>query len=404
MSDINIKKYPNNITLVHMHLPNARFVYLSQFFNIGSACFQPGLLHLFEHCAFQSPENIGPVDYRKHLNYLGIEKEAYTSREHLEFRYSALKEDVVPLIETFLSCYKNSTISEDILHREQQRIIDEINDIDPDELILDNATTKLLFLEPFAQEHVLGSISTNSLYGLEDLSRVMDKVKSIPFTVFVQSSHSFVDIQQCFSSYLDELNLLNEKNTPRLLLRADDGSLFSREKITSSGVDLLNINYALDLDYGTDKYLYFFLLQKYFAFGSGSPLSKYLEFQLGLYDYGIEKIFYKNIVIFGIFLSRGNISKNILKNIRELLSQEIEMNQESFLSLCKGAKRDILHMQFNEGDLYDFNLELFQVCGETLSMDTALAFLERASLSKMKDLHRALVSSRETIVLSQKEK
>ncbi len=111
-----------------------------------------GMSHLLEHMAFKGTERRSAVEIVEEIEAVGGHLNAYTAREHTAYYAKILKEDLELAVDIIADILQHSVMDEDELAREQDVIVQEINQSQdtPDDVVFD------FFQETAFPEQALG--------------------------------------------------------------------------------------------------------------------------------------------------------------------------------------------------------------------------------------------------------
>ncbi|MFW5853056.1 MAG: M16 family metallopeptidase [Patescibacteria group bacterium] len=128
---ISQKRLKNGSNLIHIKISNWPLSLISVWFKTGSR-YDPikkeGLAHFVEHLFFKKTKNYNtPQKKFKEIESLGIELNAYTTKENTVYYHSQIKESTEKSISLLLDSLKNHLITAKDVESEKKVILDELN-------------------------------------------------------------------------------------------------------------------------------------------------------------------------------------------------------------------------------------------------------------------------------------
>jgi predicted Zn-dependent peptidase len=171
--DHQIYTLPNGIKLLHKHTAST-IAHCCFLVNAGARDEAPGkdgLAHFIEHLLFKATERRNTNQILNHLELVGADLNAYTTKEYTCIHASFLKEHLERAIDLTEDLVFHSTFPEEELVKEKSVILDEIASYldQPDEAIQDDFED-LLFKNHHLGRNILGTSASVSLLDKQDIS------------------------------------------------------------------------------------------------------------------------------------------------------------------------------------------------------------------------------------------
>ncbi|MEO6522689.1 MAG: pitrilysin family protein [Mucilaginibacter sp.] len=171
--DHQIYTLPNGIRLLHKHAAST-IAHCCFLVNAGARDEAPGkdgLAHFIEHLLFKATERRNTNQILNHLELVGADLNAYTTKEYTCIHASFLKEHLERAIDLTEDLVFHSTFPEEELVKEKSVILDEIASYldQPDEAIQDDFED-ILFKNHHLGRNILGTSASVSLLDKQDIS------------------------------------------------------------------------------------------------------------------------------------------------------------------------------------------------------------------------------------------
>jgi predicted Zn-dependent peptidase len=170
--DHQVYTLPNGIRLLHKHSVSS-IAHCCFIVNAGARDEAPGkdgLAHFIEHLLFKATERRNTNQILNHLELVGADLNAYTTKEYTCIHASFLKEHLERAIDLTEDLVFHSTFPEEELVKEKSVILDEIASYldQPDEAIQDDFED-LLFKNHHLGRNILGTSASVSLLDKQDI-------------------------------------------------------------------------------------------------------------------------------------------------------------------------------------------------------------------------------------------
>ena len=164
---------PNGIRLLHKYAVSS-IAHCCFVVNAGARDEAPGkdgLAHFIEHLLFKATERRSTNQILNHLELVGADLNAYTTKEYTCIHASFLKEHLERAIDLTEDIVFHSTFPEEELVKEKSVILDEIASYldQPDEAIQDDFED-ILFKNHHLGRNILGTAASVSLLDKQDIS------------------------------------------------------------------------------------------------------------------------------------------------------------------------------------------------------------------------------------------
>jgi predicted Zn-dependent peptidase len=163
----------NGLQIATRKLPNAQSVAIGIFIDVGSrdeAAEHAGIAHALEHMVFKGTDKLDVHQLAEHLDALGGNANAFTSRERTCFHLHVLHEDWQKAVGLLSDMLLNPALPKDEWQREREVIFAEMSMVDdnPDEWVYDQHMAQVFDGHTMAKP-VLGSKETLSAFSVQDL-------------------------------------------------------------------------------------------------------------------------------------------------------------------------------------------------------------------------------------------
>ena len=163
---VRLSELPGGLRVVSDSMDRVETVSLGAWVEVGTHDEDAsinGISHLLEHMAFKGTERRDAKQIVEEIENVGGHLNAYTTREHTAYFAKVLKEDVALAIDIVADILQNSIMDETELVREQDVIVQEINQSfdTPDDVVFD------YFQETAFPDQAIG----RPVLGTEDLVR-----------------------------------------------------------------------------------------------------------------------------------------------------------------------------------------------------------------------------------------
>ncbi len=140
--NIRLSELPGGLRVVSDSMDSVETVSLGAWVEVGTRDEDAsinGISHVLEHMAFKGTERRGPKQIAEEIEAVGGHLNAYTSREHTAYFAKVLKEDAPLAVDIIADILQHSVIDEAELAREQDVIVQEINQSfdTPDDVVFD---------------------------------------------------------------------------------------------------------------------------------------------------------------------------------------------------------------------------------------------------------------------------
>jgi len=140
--NIRLSELPGGLRVVSDSMDSIETVSLGAWVEVGTRDEDAsinGISHVLEHMAFKGTERRGPKQIAEEIEAVGGHLNAYTSREHTAYFAKVLKEDAPLAVDIIADILQHSVIDEAELAREQDVIVQEINQSfdTPDDVVFD---------------------------------------------------------------------------------------------------------------------------------------------------------------------------------------------------------------------------------------------------------------------------
>lgn len=404
MNSVSSKTYVNGITLVYRQVDNPHFFYLTQYYSIGSKDFSVGLLHFLEHCAFSHPKGISVQEYQSFLRNNNITKSASTSREFLEFHYSGLQEDWEKVSQSFFDCFENKEISDDVFHNEQTRIFHEIEEEDVNDTLVNRENFSHLYKDEEMIRSPLGDKKSVVGYTQDDLVTLLNQITQEPFVVYIQSSLPFETILEKFDKRLSSISSGSKIPTKNISYATGGSSSVELNKQEEN--TLIQYSFLSRESYTLKEYVLATMVTEFLSFDGYSPLSQKMRFGVGVYDYAIDKLFYRHGILIALsFLINTESTPYVQENIVSWVTHEVELSKDEFLALKKKLKFDYLQYLSNPYDRFETEREWYQLFGEDAFTSSFVEVLEAITLTDLQNFaHKLIKESLSSLVFGVKQK
>jgi len=168
----------NGVQVATRELPKAQSVAIGIFMDVGSrdeAAYQAGIAHALEHMVFKGTDKLDVHQLAEHLDDLGGNANAFTSRERTCFHIHVLYEDWQKALALLSDMLLNPALPEDEWQREREVIFSEMSMVDdsPDEWVYDQHLSQV-FAGHTMGKPVLGSRETLSSFSTQDLREYLN--------------------------------------------------------------------------------------------------------------------------------------------------------------------------------------------------------------------------------------
>lgn len=151
----------NGLRILHKQHANSNIVHACVVINCGSRDEQKGkegLAHFLEHMLFKGTKTKSLYQVLNHLEAVGGELNAYTTKEHTCIHASFLSQHTERALELFSDLLFNSSFPELEIKKEKEVIIDEIDSyLDTPEESIQDDFENILFKNHALGENILGS-------------------------------------------------------------------------------------------------------------------------------------------------------------------------------------------------------------------------------------------------------
>jgi len=142
MSTIEFSTLPNGVKIISDTNKNVDSVAIGIWYDVGSSHEQQnhnGVAHMTEHMMFKGTANRNAQEIVQHIENVGGNMNAYTSREITSYHVHLMKEDAPLALEVLADMALNTTLPPEEIERERQVILQEIGMTQdtPDDLIFD---------------------------------------------------------------------------------------------------------------------------------------------------------------------------------------------------------------------------------------------------------------------------
>jgi predicted Zn-dependent peptidase len=160
MTDHQVHALPNGIRILFKHSPSP-ITHCCFVLNAGSRDELPekeGLAHFIEHLLFKETERRNTPQILNHLEMVGADLNAYTTKEYTCIHASLLKQHLERAVDLFEDILFHSTFPEDEMEKERGVILDEISSYldQPEEAIQDDFEEYLFKGHPIGN-NILGT-------------------------------------------------------------------------------------------------------------------------------------------------------------------------------------------------------------------------------------------------------
>ncbi|GAB3923206.1 M16 family metallopeptidase [Mucilaginibacter myungsuensis] len=207
MLDYQVHTLPNGIKLLFKHSPSA-ITHCCMMVNAGARDEKPGkdgLAHFIEHLLFKETERRSTTQILNHLELVGADLNAYTTKEYTCLHASLLKQHLSKAVDLFEDLIFHSTFPQDELEKERGVILDEIASYldQPEEAIQDDFEG-LLFKGHAFGNNILGapeSVNALSKDDIDDFIATNYNTHQMVFGVF--GDHDFNAVIKMFSKYFE---------------------------------------------------------------------------------------------------------------------------------------------------------------------------------------------------------
>ncbi len=139
---IKMTTLENGMRIATDHMEAVETVSLGVWVDVGTR-HEPadhnGISHLLEHMAFKGTRKRSALDIAVAVDNIGGQLNAYTCREHTAYYAKVLREDTALAVDIVADVLQNSLLDPEDLRREQQVVVQEINQTldTPDDIIFD---------------------------------------------------------------------------------------------------------------------------------------------------------------------------------------------------------------------------------------------------------------------------
>ncbi|EHQ27396.1 M16 family metallopeptidase [Mucilaginibacter paludis] len=171
--DYQVYTLPNGIRLLHKHAVST-IAHCCFLVNAGARdeeAGKDGLAHFIEHLLFKATERRNTNQILNHLELVGADLNAYTTKEYTCIHASFLKEHLERAIDLTEDLVFHSTFPEEELVKEKSVILDEIASYldQPDEAIQDDFEDVLFKGHPLGR-NILGTVESVNQLNKKDIS------------------------------------------------------------------------------------------------------------------------------------------------------------------------------------------------------------------------------------------
>jgi len=173
-----IVKLSNGIRLVYLHAP-APVAHLGITFLAGSRYENKdeiGLAHFLEHCIFKGTEKRKTIHILSHLDSVGGEINAYTTKEEICVYASFVKTHLKRASDLLADIAINSVFPEKEIEKEKEIVLDELNSYldTPSDRIFDEFEAQLFPKHPLGN-NILGTTETVPSFSKASLKKYVDR-------------------------------------------------------------------------------------------------------------------------------------------------------------------------------------------------------------------------------------
>jgi len=217
--DHQIYTLPNGIRLLHKHTASS-IAHCCFLVNAGARDEAPGkdgLAHFIEHLLFKATERRNTNQILNHLELVGADLNAYTTKEYTCIHASFLKEHLERAIDLTEDLVFHSTFPEEELVKEKSVILDEIASYldQPDEAIQDDFED-LLFKNHNLGRNILGTAASVSLLDKQDIDNFIAQNYNTHQMVFaVLGDYDFKKLIKLAEKYFGGIQANTSTNTWR---------------------------------------------------------------------------------------------------------------------------------------------------------------------------------------------
>ncbi|MCX6335305.1 MAG: pitrilysin family protein [Bacteroidia bacterium] len=305
----------NGIRLVH-HRTDGMVAHCGLIINTGSRNemeAEHGMAHFIEHMLFKGTRKHKYIYILTHLDEVGGELNAYTTKEETAIYSSVLKEDFEKAVDMISDISFNSVFPEEEIEKEKDVIIDEINSYldTPSELIFDDFE-ELAFQGQRLGRNILGTPETVKSFTRRDLEKFVAKNYNTHQMVFCSVGNIPDDVSlKLFNKYFGSFPAKTKKNGLGKIPSYTPSSITKHKKTYQNHCIIGNVAYPV-----RDKRRIGMSLLNNILGGQGmnSRLNISLREKRGL-AYNVESSYnaYHDTGLFSIYF--GTDSQNLEKSI-----------------------------------------------------------------------------------------
>lgn len=362
--DISILK--NGLRIVSMNYPQFETVSLGIWINTGSAYEikeMNGISHFLEHMVFKGTASRSAVEISEHIENVGGQTNAYTSREFTAFYAKMLKNDLELAVDVLCELVTSPQFAEDELVKEREVVVQEIKQTydDPSDIIFDYMQAEA-FNQQAMGRPILGTADLVRQYGAKELRSYMQTNYAAENMVFCAVGN--VDHDQLVRMVEKRLLVIQEKTSFDRDEQHYTGGYYAEKRDTEQAQIVLGFK---GLSYTDKDYYAAMLMSTILGGGMSSRLFQEVREKRGLvYSIYSFPSFYTGSGFVGISaatdqqqinkmlpvmideikkISTAKISEEELKRAKAQVKSAILMSLESSSNVSEKLSRQLLLFQ-----------------------------------------------------------
>ncbi|MDR3325844.1 MAG: insulinase family protein [Rhodospirillaceae bacterium] len=392
LSSVNLTKLSNGLTIVTDCIETVETISLGVWVNVGTRRETKdinGVSHLLEHMAFKGTKRRSARAIAEEIEAVGGHLNACTSREYTAYYAKILKEDIDLSLDIISDILQNSTIDAVELAREQEVVVQEINQaIDtPDDIIFDHFQStaysdQAIGLPVLGTVELVRCMSRNTLF---DYMKNNYNTKSMILAVAGNLNHDLVVTlaEKYFTA-------LPQNNFSTNAIAAYKGGEYRETR------DLEQVHLVLGfncMSYDDPDYYSASILSTLLGDGMSSRLFQEVREKRGLV-YSIYSFisFYTDGGLFVIYAGTGK--KEVIEVIPVICNEIIKVTQEITIDEVQRAraqlKASILMARESTGVRCEQLARQFQVYGRLIPVEEIVSKIEAIDVNAVVSVARRI--------------
>lgn len=395
MSNIEITKLSNGISLISEHLPYVKSFSLGFWFKNGSRNenkLNNGVSHFIEHMVFKGTSKRSSRRIAEEIESVGGYLNAFTSKEHTCFYGRGLYQNFSRTFDVLSDIILNPLFRDKDIKKESGVVLDELNDImdNPDELIFDLFEEKLFDNKGLGLP-VIGTEENILKFDNHFLIDFYDKhYRNGEILIVASGFISHKDLVSCAEKYFSNIPTTKYGNTKSV--NKTVRSNYTLEK------DFQQVHCILGKEaygYKSEKRIPQLLLSNLLGEGSSSRLFQAVREKQGI-TYQVNSFInsFSDIASCGIYFSTSERNLNkvlsiINKETEKVLEKEIKTKElDRVKSLTKGGIVMSLENTTNRmiriaNSILNYN--------RIISLEEIFEKIDRVTIEEIKDIGKELI-------------